>query len=159
MRMLIGILGIVVALSLITPSGLFAQTDPAVGMWKLNLAKSTYVPGPAPKSEMRTYTASGKNGIKGKFDRVDAAGKSVTITYDAQYDGKDVPYTGSPDADAISVMKVDARTINAILKKNGKVVQTTKAVTSADGKVRTLTSTGTIAAGQKINNVTVFDRM
>jgi uncharacterized protein YcnI len=155
--MSLGILGIVVIL--IAPSLLFAQTDPTLGHWKLNLAKSKYDPGPPPKSEMRTYEASGKNGIKGRFDRVDAAGKTITITYDAQYDGKDVPYTGAPDADTISLRRVDARTIDATLKKNGKAVQTTKAVTSADGKTRTLTTTGTNAAGQKINNVTVFDRM
>ena len=127
MRMLFGILGIVVALSLITPSGLFAQTDPTVGMWKLNLAKSTYAPGPAPKSEMRTYTASGKNGIKGKFDRVDAAGKPVTITYDAQYDGKDVPYTGSPDADTISVTLLPRRhdaTSAAVLQPSAVATRT-----------------------------------
>lgn len=156
MRMSLGVLGVVVIL--IAPSFLLAQADPAIGNWKLNLAKSKYEPGPAPKSEMRTYAASGPNGIKARFDRVDAAGKIVTITYDAKYDGKDVPYTGSPDADMIALTRVDARTINAVLKKNGKVVQTTKAVTSADGKMRTLTTTGTNAQGQKINNVTVFDR-
>lgn len=157
MRLSLGFLGLVVIL--MAPPSLFAQSDPAIGTWKLNLAKSKYEPGPAPKSEMRTYEASGTNGVKARFDRVDAAGKTVTISYDAKYDGKDVPYRGSPDADAISLTRGDARTINAVLKKSGKVVQNTKAVTAADGKTRTLTTTGTNAQGQKINNVTVFDRM
>jgi hypothetical protein len=54
--------------------------------------------------------------------------------------------------------RVDANTIEATLKKGGKVVQTTKAVLSNNGKVRTLTTTGTNAKGQKVNNVAVFER-
>lgn len=32
--------------------------DPAIGSWKLNLEKSTYSPGPAPKAQIRIYAAS-----------------------------------------------------------------------------------------------------
>ena len=32
--------------------------DPAIGTWKLNLAKSTFSPGPAPRSQVRTYAES-----------------------------------------------------------------------------------------------------
>jgi hypothetical protein len=32
--------------------------DPAIGVWKLNLAKSKFSPGPAPKSQTRTYVES-----------------------------------------------------------------------------------------------------
>jgi hypothetical protein len=153
------VLGVVVAAFLISSPVLKAQGDPTVGKWKLNLAKSKYEPGPAPRSETRTYETSGANGIQARFDRVDAAGKTLTITYDAQYDGKDVAYTGAPDADTIALKRVDARTMDATLKKNRKVVQATHAVTSADGKTRTLTTTGTNAQGQKINNTVVFDRL
>src|SRR5439155_25044445 len=33
--------------------------DPLVGTWQLNLAKSKFSPGPAPRSETRTYVAAG----------------------------------------------------------------------------------------------------
>ena len=36
-----------------------AQGDPAVGTWKLNVAKSRYSPGPAPKSNVITIAAAG----------------------------------------------------------------------------------------------------
>jgi hypothetical protein len=32
--------------------------DSIVGTWNLNLAKSTFAPGPAPKSQTRIYTES-----------------------------------------------------------------------------------------------------
>ena len=34
-------------------------TDPFVGIWRLNLAKSKYSPGPAPKSVTATYEMAG----------------------------------------------------------------------------------------------------
>jgi hypothetical protein len=38
-----------------------AQTPvPGLGTWKLNLAKSKFSPGPAPKSAMVTFTAAGQ---------------------------------------------------------------------------------------------------
>src|SRR2546426_10145346 len=41
---------------------LLAQgTDPVVGTWELNVVKSKYSPGPAPKSEMRTYVVAGQD--------------------------------------------------------------------------------------------------
>ena len=34
--------------------------DPIIGMWVLNVAKSTFSPGPAPKGETRTYIMEGQ---------------------------------------------------------------------------------------------------
>ena len=64
---------------------------------------------------------------------------------------------GSPDADTIALKKVDANTIEATLKKSGKVTLLTKAVTAVDRKTRTLTTSGTNAKAQKVNNVTEHD--
>src|ERR1700732_1678578 len=50
-------LGMVAAVAPITS----AQTDPHVGTWKLDVTKSKFTPGPAPKSETFTYEADGPN--------------------------------------------------------------------------------------------------
>ena len=68
----------------------FAQGDPAVGTWKLNLGKSKYSPGPAPKSQTITITAAG-NGIRVSAKGVDGDGKATSTEYTASYDGRDVP--------------------------------------------------------------------
>jgi len=49
------------ALSLLVLSSvpLLAQDNPFVGIWKLNLAKSKFEPGPAPKSQTRTVCQDG----------------------------------------------------------------------------------------------------
>ena len=48
--------------------------DPFVGKWQLNVAKSKYTPGPAPKSETRTYVVAGQD-IKASSQGVDGTGK------------------------------------------------------------------------------------
>jgi hypothetical protein len=145
-------------LSLDVITSLQAQQNFTVGAWRLNVAKSKYVPGPAPISETRLYEPYGAGGVKATFNRVEVGGSKLTIGYSALYDGKDYPYTGSPDADTIAMKLIDANTTEATLKMKGRVTLTTKAVISADGKTRTLTTTGTNAKGQKVNNIAVFER-
>ena len=53
------VLGIVVAL--FGTHSAAQGTDPVIGTWVLNVAKSTFSPGPAPQSESRTYVAAGKD--------------------------------------------------------------------------------------------------
>ena len=132
-------------------------TDPTSGTWELNLAKSKFSPGPPPKSQTRTWEVTGAD-VKYTLKGIDAEGKPTLVQWTGKYDGKDYQITGSPDFDAISLKHVDAVTAKATLKKGGKVVQTTKRVVSKDGKTLTLTTTGTNAKGQAVNNVAVFDK-
>jgi hypothetical protein len=132
--------------------------DPFVGTWKLNLAKSTYSPGPAPKSTTTVYEAAGK-GLKVTVKTEPASGPAQEWSFTSDLDGKDVPLTGNnPNADTIAVKRIDANTLELVAKKGGKVTTTQKNVVSADGKTRTVTTTGTDAKGQKVNNVAVYEK-
>jgi hypothetical protein len=132
--------------------------DPFVGTWRLNAAKSKYTPGPAPKSITSTYEAAGK-GYKVSVKNEPASGPVQQYSYTTALDGTDVPITGNnPNADTISVKRIDARTLEIVNKKGGKVTTTQKQVVAADGKTRTVTTTGTDAQGQKVNNVAVFEK-
>jgi hypothetical protein len=131
--------------------------DPVVGTWTLNAAKSKYTPGPTPKSITSIYEAAGK-GYKVTVKN-DTGGGVVQYSYTTNLDGRDSKVTGNnPNADTIGVKRVDARTLEAVSKKNGKVTVIQRNVLSADGKTRTVTTTGTDALGQKVNNVAVFER-
>ena len=130
-----------------------------MGTWKLNVAKSTYDPGPPPKSAMRTIESRG-NGTRQRTEGIDAIEGRVAYEYSANYDGKDYPMTGSGtpnEADTIAVRRIDDVTLEATLRKAGNVVQVTTSVLSKDGKVLTYTSKGT-ASGQPTSSVTVWDR-
>ncbi len=131
--------------------------DPVVGTWELNIAKSTFTPGPAPKSETRTYVVVGQD-ITATSKGVDADGKATSGQWTVNYDGKDRPATGLPDLDALSLKRIDVFTTEFTQKKAGKVVATGTRTISTDGKVMTITSKGTNAKGQAFNNVEVFDK-
>jgi hypothetical protein len=141
--------------------GTDGKSNPAIGTWKLNLAKSKYNPGPPPQSQTTTIEAWGNGGIKTSVEGVRADGSRIAYSYTTNYDGKDYPYTGvgTPNgADTIALKRIDAFTVDSTEKKGAKVVATTRALYSKDGKLRTITSKGTNAAGQPTNNVLVFDR-
>jgi len=132
-------------------------TDPVIGTWQMNAAKSKWEPGPAPKTLTATFAAAGQ-GITVTTQGVDGDGNPVSTSYTGNYDGKDYPLTGSPDYDAIVLKRINASTVTITRKKSGKVVQTVTRVLSPDGKVLTTTTKGTDAKGRTINNVTVYDR-
>ena len=132
--------------------------DPFVGSWRMNVAKSKYTPGPAPKSVTSTYEVAGK-GYRVSVKNEPATGAVQQYSYNSDLDGKDVPVAGNnPNADMIAVKRVDANTLEIVNKKGGKVTTTQRNVVSADGKTRTVTTTGTDASGQKVNNVAVFEK-
>lgn len=94
------LLGAVVASAFVVTVS--AQASSEIGTWKLNVAKSTFSPGPAPKSQSLTFAAAGQ-GVKVTTERVAADGSKTATSYTTNYDGKDVPLTGSATTDTVSV--------------------------------------------------------
>ena len=155
------VLGVVVVLGVVLGAGLVrvsAQaSDARMGTWKLNVEKSKYSPGPAPQSVTMKVEASGQ-GEKSTTEGVNAAGTATKTEYTANYDGKDYPMTGSQNADTVSLKRIDARTMERADKKGDKVVLTSTRVVSEDGKTMTVTTKGTNAQGQDVNNVTIWEK-
>jgi len=139
----------------------FARTllgaDLNLGTWRLNLDKSSYSPGPPPKSEIATFEQVGPD-VKLKLDRIDVDGKPVHIEWVGQFNGKDYPSEGDATSDMRSYRRIDDYTFEGINKKDGKIVRRVTIVYSRDGNTRTNTVTGTNALGQKINNIQVYER-
>lgn len=135
-----------------------AQTDSQVGVWKLNVAKSKFSPGPAPTSATTTIEAAGA-GTKVSVDQALPDGTKRQYSFTANYDGKDAPIVGNnPDSDTVARTRVNASTIRTVSKKAGKVTTTQTSEVSADGKTRTVTITGVNAKGQQVNNVAIYER-
>src|SRR4029077_1336260 len=71
-----------IALSLAAAGPLLAQGNTDIGLWKLNVAKSKYVPGPGPRSQTRTVVPQGI-GWKVTIEGVSGAGKTINYGYTA----------------------------------------------------------------------------
>src|SRR5215813_10704374 len=104
------------------PGAGLAQSNPWLGMWKLNLAKSTYPPGQAPRSSTYNYQVTGAN-LTNTVETVDAAGASTTTLNPHIYDGQTHPLTGNPNADARNYTRVDPNTVISASMKAGKLLQ------------------------------------
>ena len=138
--------------------------DMLAGTWKLNVAKSKYNPGPAPQSNTIKFESI-EGGIKLAADGLDSQGKKTHNEYTAKFYGKDAPtkpmLDGKPNpnaANAVSYKKIDDYTYEVTAKLNGKTLNVARHVISKDGKTRTVTTTGTNAQGQKLNDTTVFEK-
>jgi hypothetical protein len=133
-----------------------AADDANMGTWKLNEAKSKF--GPGASKNTTVVTAPSGDSIKVTVDGVDAKGKPTHNEWTGKFDGKDYPVTGDPGSDTRAYKRVDAHTLALTVKKEGKVTITGHITVSADGKSRTVTATGTDAAGKKMTSTAVYDK-
>lgn len=131
--------------------------DPFMGTWRMNVGKSTFSPGPAPKSGSVTFAAAG-TGFKVVVSGVGMKDEKVQWEYTGNYDGKDYPLKGNPDGDMISVRRVNARTVETTIKRAGKPTVINTRTVSADGKMLTVTTKGTDGQGRAVHNVQVFEK-
>ena len=153
------------ALAVALPTAAAAQgTESLAGTWKLNRGKSKYDPASlAMKSGTTVYTFSG-NSVTANIDQVNAKDEKVHTEYTATLDGADSPWkstvggSASTVQDAVTFKKLNANTYHIENKLKGKVLTTNHIVVAPDGKSRTVTITGTNAAGQKVNHVVVYDK-
>jgi hypothetical protein len=127
-----------------------------MGTWELNEGKSKLADGIG-KNKTVVYAPDGKS-VKVTVDGTDPEGKPAHNDWTGKFDGKDYAVTGDPTSDMRSYKKVDDHTLDITIKKDGKVTATGKIVVSADGKTRTITTSGTNAKGKKVKNVGVYDK-
>ena len=137
--------------------GVALAADVSLGTWKVNVPKSKYSPGPAPKAQTVKYEATGDN-MKITVDGTDTTGKPIHNEWTGKFDGKDYAVKGDPDTDMRAYRRIDDYTTEIVAKKAGKVTTTTKSVYSKDGKTRTSTATGTDPRGQKVDNTIVYEK-
>jgi hypothetical protein len=140
---------------LMTAAAALAGANPLVGTWHLNLAKSKLRNSPAPKSLVARVVPMG-GGISVALSAVDAGGKKGQLGYTANYDGKDYPIAGSRLFSTVALKRLDDHTDEAIYKKKGKLVQTSRRTVSKDGRLLTITDDDPSHKSAPI--VTVWDR-
>lgn len=134
-----------------------APRESLVGVWVLDVAKSTYAPGPGPLSETRTY-ARGPNGVEGAIQRRFRDGRSERIEYIAEYD-REYPVMGTEAYDHILLKRVDERTAEAVLSHAGRIYGTARRVISRDSKTMTITFRREAGASAAVANVAHYERV
>ncbi|HTY61730.1 MAG TPA: hypothetical protein VMG30_05680 [Acidobacteriota bacterium] len=93
------------------------------GTWRVQ--KMNY-----PQKEMMVTYKSTPNGLTMLWE----TGQS----FDANFDGKDYPVKGGAEGAAVSLKKVNDRSVDLINKRDGKIVAVTHITVSTDGKTLTM---------------------
>jgi hypothetical protein len=119
-----------------------SANDLFAGEWTEDLSKTRLRQGLALKIE-----ADGKDGVRFSGD----------FSYSARFDGKQYDLKNSVN-DTVALQLVDARTVDAIYRRDDQITQRDRWVVSADGTEMTLTTTGTLGTGQRIKETLVFHK-
>ena len=131
--------------------------SPFSGTWRLNLAKSRYTPGPAPRGGVLKVEQAGTT-RKSVVETVAPDGSTDRNEYSAPLDGKDHPLKGSGSADTVSLRQVNATTIERTDKRKGMIVMIHTITLSPDRRTLTVHVKGVTGAGDHVDNLMVWDK-
>lgn len=146
------------AFSVLLAFEILAASDPFVGTWTLNLRKSKYPPGTAPKG-MVIQMEPVADGIQYHSETTGANGQISQSDYIASYDGKEATVKGKVGLLLpVSLKRIDPYTVEASYVRGLKVVATSRRVVSKDGRVMTITTISKDKDGKSVTNVGVYER-
>jgi hypothetical protein len=143
----------------VVPQFAVAQNQLFVGTWKVNVAKSTYHPGPAPKSEILRFEPVGE-GFKVSLDGVNQQGPFHSEGT-GKFDGVDVPVVATPARNArftYAFSRIDDHTWEIVIKVNGERRILVHNVVSDDGKTMRGVSTAVTNQGQTTSEVVIYEK-
>jgi len=130
--------------------------NPLVGTWNANVEKSKRHPNHLFKSAKLRFNIAADL-VTLTYSGVNMSGMEETGTTTFHPDGKGHPIEGAPGVVEVSRW-VDARTLETIVTKDGKVIGQSIYGVSSDGKTLTANLKGTDASGAAFEQVIVWDR-
>ena len=143
--------------------GMAAETNPFVGTWTLNVAKSKVDEGRLPQSEVRTYSTNLEGALTLIAEGIEADGTPYAYGATGDINGREYPVVGRDVGarilgDAISWRRIDPTTVEMTIKKKGAVLNTTRHSVSEDGKTLTISENGADDEGRPIHETRLYDR-
>jgi hypothetical protein len=135
----------------------FAQNQQFVGIWRVDVAKSKYEPGAAPKNETLRFEPVGDR-FKVSLDGVNQQGPYHSEAT-GKFDGADVPVVATPARQATftyAFSRIDDRTWEIVIKVNGQRRLLVRNVVSEDGK--TMRGVSTVTSRGQINQDVIYEK-
>jgi len=127
------------------------------GTWKRNLARSSYSPGPAPKTE-QTVTMEIVNGLLQVTENgFNAEGRPTRIAYVVNFDGSEHAVDAA-QALTRTYRWIDERRFEGVNRVKGDETTMIEYALAADASTYTLTTTGITAQGQLVHHVVVYEK-
>ncbi len=150
-----------------------ASDDPIIGVWKLNVERSVYSPGPRPPADLVTlfqFEPLEDGFIRFTLSSTNAQGAPVFQISVFRVDGQQRPVhnqntlgafmaTGQQTNLTRSYRRISSRATEFTSFNNGVAGIPQVRTVSPDGQTYVQRGPGTNAQGVAVNNVTVFDRV
>jgi hypothetical protein len=130
--------------------------DPFVGTWKLNSAKTKYKTGMPPKEQIVTFSEEGSD-LHTMVKGTSSDGQAISMHFTVPTAGGTGKIIESP-YQAVSAKMPNPNERDTSFSKGGKVVYTTKAKRSANGKTMTVAVKGTNPFGQTADGTNFYDK-
>jgi hypothetical protein len=136
-----------------------AQVPPAwFGTWHLDVAKSTYDPGPPPYRRA-TYTIEPSgDGLKVTYDMVHPRGGWTHLEWTGRLDGRDYPVQGIDEVLTYAYRPAGDGRFEVAVKIDGRLTALSRIETTPDGRTMITTTRGKGARGQDVVTRTVYQR-
>ena len=142
---------------LVTASVAFAEVDPFVGSWSMNVAASRYE-SDLPQS-MSIVMEQATQGLHYRSDTKYPDGHVVIANYTADYDGKPTAVIANGKMMApVALKRIDAQTVEASYIRGLQIVATSRRSLSENGRVMTITTTAYDERHKATTNVGVYQR-
>jgi hypothetical protein len=154
---------LVIGMSVFVLAGSLFAAEPFAGTWKGNVAKSKFGGPDKPPKEITMVIQEQGDHVVVTQKGTELNGSPISVKFTVARTGGEAAkfLEGGPPA-GISVVyakkTADARILDTTTMRDGKVIQTSRNVLSADGKTMTMTNKGTDAQGKPFESVMVADR-
>lgn len=144
-----GVLAIVALTAIAFGGHLGAQSDPFLGVWEMNHAKSSVTRGTAPLREMLVIVAEA-DGLKSTLVMInDGQGRAEVHHY--KFDGSPHATEGN-DPRHLTFKRTGPRSAEVLTVRNGEVTATRRMEVSNDGKTLSFNGSGKSSNGTSFEN-------
>jgi len=135
-----------------------APSNSLAGVWKLNLAKSTFAPGPPPYKRSTCTIEILGNDLRVAYDTVGTRGGLTHMEWVGKLDGKDYSIQGVDTVLTNAYTQIDERTFEIVVKSDGSRAATARITISQDGRTLTSVTSTHTSARQTRKTTIVYDK-
>jgi hypothetical protein len=134
------------------------KPNPWMGTWVLNIALSSFTPGPPLKSNTFVISDGGDGRVHETMDYVNGDGKATHLAFAAAFDNKTVAVIGSADLDSVTFIPYASSGFKFEFKKGDKPVKWGFLEIDKDGKTMHGPMYGLAPDGTRWKYHCVFER-
>ena len=150
---------LVATVVLLQSTAIEAQADDRwLGTWFLNLAKSVYVPGPAPYKRGTWTIERAGEALKMTYDLVAVRGGVTHMEWSGRLDGAAYRLQGPDVVVTYAYTQMDALTLDLVVTIDGIPSVSGRVVRSVDGRSITATTSSRNARGEAVTTKSVYEK-